>query len=47
MSKVLQERGSGSLPSSTEMNWRDHVNSISTIIETDTIPIHRIGSQQN
>ncbi|GJY04289.1 putative reverse transcriptase domain-containing protein [Tanacetum coccineum] len=30
MSKVLQERGFGSLPSSTEMNQRDNVKSIST-----------------
>ncbi|GKB19843.1 hypothetical protein Tco_0853766 [Tanacetum coccineum] len=44
ISKVLQERGSRSLPSSTETNWRDHVNSISTIVETDMTPIHRIGS---
>ncbi|GKC95982.1 hypothetical protein Tco_1161424 [Tanacetum coccineum] len=36
ISKVLQERGSGSLPSSTEMNSRDHVMSISTTVETDT-----------
>ncbi|GJX63948.1 putative reverse transcriptase domain-containing protein [Tanacetum coccineum] len=33
MSKVLQERGFGSLPSSTETNPRDHVKSISTIVE--------------
>ncbi|GJS80226.1 hypothetical protein Tco_0730107 [Tanacetum coccineum] len=44
MSKVLQERGSGSLPSSTEMNLKDHVNSISTTVETDTILICCIGS---
>ncbi|GJT00416.1 ribonuclease H-like domain, reverse transcriptase, RNA-dependent DNA polymerase [Tanacetum coccineum] len=42
MSKVLQEKGSGSLPSSTEMNLREHVNLISTSIETDTPPIRRI-----
>ncbi|GKC17050.1 zf-CCHC domain-containing protein [Tanacetum coccineum] len=36
MSKVLQERGSGSLPSSTETNPRDHVKSISTTVEADT-----------
>ncbi|GKC92847.1 hypothetical protein Tco_1158289 [Tanacetum coccineum] len=30
MSKVLQERGFGSLLSSTETNLRDHVKSIST-----------------
>ncbi|GKF97365.1 hypothetical protein Tco_0293186, partial [Tanacetum coccineum] len=41
MSKVLQERGSGSLPSSTKTNSRDHVNSISTTVETDTIPIQK------
>nr|GEV98653.1 hypothetical protein [Tanacetum cinerariifolium] len=36
MIKVLQERGFGSLPSSTETNLRDHVKSISTIVEADT-----------
>ncbi|GKB60183.1 hypothetical protein Tco_0916369 [Tanacetum coccineum] len=35
MSKVLQERGFGSLPSSTKTNPRDHVKSISTIVEAD------------
>ncbi|GJX92830.1 hypothetical protein Tco_0347416 [Tanacetum coccineum] len=35
MSKVLQERGFGSLPSSTEANPRDQVKSISTNIECD------------
>ncbi|GKD19448.1 putative reverse transcriptase domain-containing protein [Tanacetum coccineum] len=41
-SKVLQEMGSGSLPSSTEMNPKDHVNSISTNVKVDTTPIrHR------
>ncbi|GJX39655.1 putative reverse transcriptase domain-containing protein [Tanacetum coccineum] len=35
MSKVLQERGFGSLPSSIETNPRDHVKSISTIVEAD------------
>ncbi|GKD84605.1 hypothetical protein Tco_1355759 [Tanacetum coccineum] len=44
MSKVLHERGSGSLPSSTETNLRDHVNSISTTVEADTTLIRRIGS---
>ncbi|GJR62827.1 hypothetical protein Tco_1504989 [Tanacetum coccineum] len=44
MSKVLQERGYGSLPSSTKMNPRDHVNLISTTVETDTTPIRCIGS---
>ncbi|GJT25063.1 hypothetical protein Tco_0895000 [Tanacetum coccineum] len=33
MSKVLQERGFGSLPSSTEVNLRDQVKSISTILK--------------
>nr|GEW23155.1 hypothetical protein [Tanacetum cinerariifolium] len=41
MSKVLQERGFGSLPSSTETNHGDHVKSISTIIEADASSIHR------
>ncbi|GJZ64250.1 DNA-directed DNA polymerase [Tanacetum coccineum] len=36
MSKVLQERGFGSLPSSTEMNLREQVKSISTTIEADS-----------
>ncbi|GJS09984.1 hypothetical protein Tco_0366780 [Tanacetum coccineum] len=36
MSKVLQERGFGSLPSSTETNPRDQVKSISTTIEADS-----------
>nr|GEV90330.1 hypothetical protein [Tanacetum cinerariifolium] len=35
MSKLLQERGSRSVPSLTESNPRDHVKSISTIVETD------------
>ncbi|GJU27277.1 hypothetical protein Tco_1165898 [Tanacetum coccineum] len=46
MSKVLQERGFGSLPSSTEANPRDQVKSISTTIEADSYPIRRIGSSQ-
>ncbi|GKE97241.1 hypothetical protein Tco_1582096, partial [Tanacetum coccineum] len=46
MSKVLQDRGFGSLPSSTEGNPRDQVKSISTTIEADSYPIHRIGSSQ-
>ncbi|GJQ91388.1 mitochondrial proton/calcium exchanger protein-like protein isoform X1 [Tanacetum coccineum] len=46
ISKVLQEKGSGSLPSLTETNLRDHVNSISTTVEADTTPIRRIGSTQ-
>ncbi|GJU21410.1 hypothetical protein Tco_1154752 [Tanacetum coccineum] len=36
MSKVLQERGFGSLPSSTETNPRDQVKLISTTIEVDS-----------
>ncbi|GKB59009.1 zf-CCHC domain-containing protein [Tanacetum coccineum] len=44
MSKVLQERGFGSLPSSTETNPRDQVKSISTTIEADSYSIRRIGS---
>ncbi|GJZ58151.1 retrovirus-related pol polyprotein from transposon TNT 1-94 [Tanacetum coccineum] len=46
MSKVLQERGFGSLPSSTEANPRDHVKSISTIVKADTNPIRRMRSFQ-
>ncbi|GJX88273.1 hypothetical protein Tco_0340287 [Tanacetum coccineum] len=46
MSKVLQEKGFGSLPSSTETNPRDYVKSISTIVEADTSSICRIGSYQ-
>ncbi|GJW11524.1 copia protein, partial [Tanacetum coccineum] len=41
MSKVLQERGFGSLPSSTKANPRDQVGSISTTIEADSYPICR------
>ncbi|GJV07885.1 hypothetical protein Tco_1345541 [Tanacetum coccineum] len=41
MIKVLQERGFGSLPSSTETNPRDQVKSIST-----THLIRRVGSNQ-
>ncbi|GJS14977.1 mitochondrial proton/calcium exchanger protein-like protein isoform X1 [Tanacetum coccineum] len=44
--KVLQERGSGSLPSSIEANLRDHVMSISTTVEADTNLIRRMGSFQ-
>ncbi|GJW72510.1 mitochondrial proton/calcium exchanger protein-like protein isoform X1 [Tanacetum coccineum] len=44
--KVLQERGFGSLPSSTETNLRDQVKSISTIVEVDSYPIRRMGSFQ-
>ncbi|GJV63409.1 hypothetical protein Tco_1474237 [Tanacetum coccineum] len=39
ISKVLQERGYESLPSSTKTNLRDHVNSISTTVEANTTPI--------
>ncbi|GKC17711.1 hypothetical protein Tco_1014493 [Tanacetum coccineum] len=46
MSKVLQERGFGSLPSSTEANLRDQVKSISTTIEADSYSIRHIGSFQ-
>ncbi|GJU53944.1 hypothetical protein Tco_1469279 [Tanacetum coccineum] len=46
MSEVLQERGFGSLPSSTEANPRDQVNSISTTIEDDSYPIRHIRSYQ-
>ncbi|GKF90121.1 hypothetical protein Tco_0264084, partial [Tanacetum coccineum] len=46
MSKVLQERGFGSLPSSTETNPRDQVKSISTTIKADSHSIRRIGSSQ-
>ncbi|GKD32032.1 hypothetical protein Tco_1242810, partial [Tanacetum coccineum] len=46
MSKVLQERGFRSLPSSTETNPRDQVKSISTTIEADSNSIRRIGSTQ-
>ncbi|GJZ02344.1 hypothetical protein Tco_0520305 [Tanacetum coccineum] len=46
MSKVLQERGFRSLPSSTETNPRDQVKSISTIIEDDSHSICHIGSSQ-
>ncbi|GKA03749.1 hypothetical protein Tco_0676530 [Tanacetum coccineum] len=46
MSKVLQERGFGSLLSSTETNPRDHVKSILTIVEADSYPI-RIWEPHN
>ncbi|GJT78168.1 DNA-directed DNA polymerase [Tanacetum coccineum] len=41
MSKVLQERGFGSLPSSTEAKLRDQVKSISTTIEAESYLIRR------
>ncbi|GJR00047.1 hypothetical protein Tco_0523031 [Tanacetum coccineum] len=46
MSKVLQERGFGSLPGSTETNLGDHVKSISTTIEADMTSIRHIRSSQ-
>ncbi|GJV97184.1 putative reverse transcriptase domain-containing protein [Tanacetum coccineum] len=46
MSKVLQERGFGNLPSLTETNLRDQVKSISTTIKADSYSIRRIGSSQ-
>ncbi|GJR14360.1 DNA-directed DNA polymerase [Tanacetum coccineum] len=46
MSKVLQERGFGSLPSSTKLNPRDQVKLISTTIEVDSYLIRHIGSNQ-
>nr|GEW25875.1 hypothetical protein [Tanacetum cinerariifolium] len=46
MSKVLQERGFRSLPSSTKTNLRDHVKSILIIVKADTSSIHHIGSHQ-
>ncbi|GKE59241.1 uncharacterized mitochondrial protein-like protein [Tanacetum coccineum] len=42
MCKVFQESGSGGLPSSTEINPRDHVKSISTCEEAETPSIRRI-----
>ncbi|GJZ89308.1 hypothetical protein Tco_0661090 [Tanacetum coccineum] len=46
ISKVLQERGFRSLPSSTETNPRDHVKLLLTTIEADMSLIRRIGSSQ-
>ncbi|GKB60508.1 reverse transcriptase domain-containing protein [Tanacetum coccineum] len=46
MSKVLQEKGFGSLPSSTKINPRDQVKAISTTIKTDSHSIRHIGSSQ-
>ncbi|GJT13470.1 reverse transcriptase domain-containing protein [Tanacetum coccineum] len=42
MSKVLQKRGFGSVPSSTETNPRDQVKSISTTIEADSYSIRLV-----
>ncbi|GKE84279.1 hypothetical protein Tco_1558021, partial [Tanacetum coccineum] len=46
MSKVLQERGFGSLPSSTKTNLIDQVKSISTTTKADSYSICRIRSSQ-
>nr|GFC73353.1 hypothetical protein [Tanacetum cinerariifolium] len=46
ISKVLQERGSGGLPSSSETNPRYHVKSISITVEANTFSIHRIRPSQ-
>ncbi|GKE41163.1 hypothetical protein Tco_1464568, partial [Tanacetum coccineum] len=46
ISKVLQEKGFGSLPSSTKTNPRDQVKSISTTIKADSYSIRHIGSSQ-
>ncbi|GJT49885.1 putative reverse transcriptase domain-containing protein [Tanacetum coccineum] len=46
MSKVLQEREFGSLPSSIKTNPRDQVKSISTTIKADSYSIRHIGSSQ-
>nr|GEU83620.1 hypothetical protein [Tanacetum cinerariifolium] len=46
VSKVLQERGFGSLPISIKANPRDQVKSILTTIEADSCSICRIGSSQ-
>ncbi|GJV95778.1 hypothetical protein Tco_1547355 [Tanacetum coccineum] len=47
LSKELQERGFGILPSSTEPNLRDHVKSILTTIKVDTHSIRCIGLETN
>ncbi|GJR39386.1 hypothetical protein Tco_1215070 [Tanacetum coccineum] len=41
ISKVLQEKGFGSLPRSTEANPRDHVKLISTTVKADSNQIRR------
>ncbi|GJS00048.1 retrovirus-related pol polyprotein from transposon TNT 1-94 [Tanacetum coccineum] len=46
MRKLLQERGFGSLPSSSKKNLRDHVKLISTTVEADMTLIRHIGSSQ-
>ncbi|GKD29945.1 hypothetical protein Tco_1240723, partial [Tanacetum coccineum] len=45
ISKVLQERGFGSLPSTTKVNPRYQVKSISTTIEADSYPIRQAYSE--
>nr|GEY21780.1 hypothetical protein [Tanacetum cinerariifolium] len=47
MSKVLQERGFGSLPSSTKINPMDHVKSILTTLEADMTSIRQAGSNDH
>ncbi|GJX34347.1 DNA/RNA polymerases superfamily protein [Tanacetum coccineum] len=42
MSKVMQEKGSRNLPSSTETNPRDYLKSISTTVEANIFPIRHI-----
>nr|GFA32457.1 hypothetical protein [Tanacetum cinerariifolium] len=44
---LTDERGFGSLPSSTKANPRDKVKSISTTVEADSYPICHIGSSQS
>ncbi|GJS28438.1 hypothetical protein Tco_0489058, partial [Tanacetum coccineum] len=46
ISKVFQERGSESLPSSTETNLRDHVKSISTAEEADIPSIRQYYEEE-
>ncbi|GKB93960.1 hypothetical protein Tco_0980097 [Tanacetum coccineum] len=46
MSKVLQERGFRSLPSSIETNPRDPVKSISNIVKADSYLIRHMGPAQ-
>nr|GEZ69473.1 hypothetical protein GOBAR_AA25319 [Tanacetum cinerariifolium] len=43
LSKVLEEKGFGSLPSSTKINLIEHVKSISTANEADIPSIRRVG----
>ncbi|GJZ32434.1 putative reverse transcriptase domain-containing protein [Tanacetum coccineum] len=46
LTEMQEEKGFGSLPSSTETSPRDQVKLISTTIEADSHSIHRIGSSQ-